>query len=149
MTPGVGRRPWEVSFEQFAQRATLEDYLAELDHQAQRIARLDRAIDEAIEEAPAAMREVVRALQALRGVRKFIAVTIVAELGQLSRFPSARQLMGYSGAVPCEPSSGVHTWRGGITKTGNAHLAGCWWKPLGLNAMPLPCRASYAHASRA
>jgi len=129
-TPGVNAwtqryMDWvrrEVTFEQFAQRATLEDYLAELDHQAQRIARLDRVIDQAIEEAPAAMRQVVSALQALRGVRKLIAVTIVAEVGQLSRFPSARQLMGYSGAVPCELSSGEHTWRGGITKTGNAHL---------------------------
>lgn len=112
----------DVTFEHFAQRATLEDYLAEVDHQAQRIARLDRAIDEAIVEAPASMREVVSALQALRGVRKLIAVTIVAELGQLSRFPSARQLMGYSGAVSSEHSSGEHTWRGRITKTGNAHL---------------------------
>jgi len=112
----------EVKFEQFAQRATLEDYLAEVDHQAQRIARLETAIDEAIEGAPATMRAVVSALQALRGVGKMTAITIVAEVGQLSRFARARQLMGYSGAVASEHSSGEHTWRGAITKTGNAHL---------------------------
>jgi transposase len=50
------------------------------------------------------------------------AVTIAAELGQVSRFASARQLMGYCGAVPSEDSSGQRTRRGGITKTGNAHL---------------------------
>ena len=50
------------------------------------------------------------------------AITIVAEVGQLSRFPKARQLMGYSGAVASEHSSGERTSRGGITKTGNAHL---------------------------
>ena len=50
------------------------------------------------------------------------AVTIVAELGQVSRFESARQLMGYSGAVPSEHTSGQRQRRGSITKTGNAHL---------------------------
>lgn len=112
----------EVKFEQFAQRATLEDYLEEVDHLGQRIVRLEKAIDEAIEGAPETMKAVVNALQALRGVRKITAVTIVAEVGQLSRFAKARQLMGYSGAVASEDSSGERTWRGGITKTGNAHL---------------------------
>jgi transposase len=112
----------EVKFEQFAQRATLEDYLEEVDHLGQRIARLEKAIYEAIEGAPAMMRAVVSALQALRGVAKMTAITIVSEVGQLSRFAKARQLMGYSGAVASEDSSGERTSRGGITKTGNAHL---------------------------
>ena len=30
--------------------------------------------------------------------------------------------MGYAGAFPCEDSSGTRVWRGGITKTGTAHL---------------------------
>ena len=49
-------------------------------------------------------------------------MTIAAELGQVSRFGSARQLMGYCGSVPSEDSSGKRTRRGGITTTGNAHL---------------------------
>src|SRR5712691_5933480 len=49
-------------------------------------------------------------------------VTIVAEVGKLSRFTKPRQLMGYSGAVASEVTSGERTRRGGITKTGNAHL---------------------------
>jgi transposase len=49
-------------------------------------------------------------------------VTIVSELGEISRFPGARQLMGYGGIVASEHSSGEGTRRGSITKTGNAHL---------------------------
>jgi transposase len=112
----------EVKFEHYAQQATLEDYLGEVDHVGQRIMRLEKAIDEAVEAAPASMRAVVAALQALRGIAKMTAVTIVSEVGQLSRFAKARQLMGYSGAVASEHSSGERTRRGGITKTGNAHL---------------------------
>lgn len=112
----------EVRFEQFAQQATLEDYLAEVVHLGQRIVRLEKAIDEAVEGAPTTMKAVVSALQALRGVAKMSAVTIVAEVGRLSRFAKARQLMGYSGAVSSEDSSGERTRRGAITKTGNAHL---------------------------
>jgi len=52
------------------------------------------------------------------------AITVVSEVGRLSRFDHPRQLMGYSGAVPSEHSSGGpgKARRGGITKTGNAHL---------------------------
>jgi len=112
----------EVKFEQCAQQATLEDYLAEVDHLAQRIVRLEKAIDEAVEGAPESMKALVSALQALRGIAKMSAVTTVAEVGRLSQFAKARQLMGYSGAVSSENSSGERTRRGGITKTGNAHL---------------------------
>jgi len=125
-------RPWtqrylewvkrEVIFEEQAQQWTLEDYVNEVEHCALRIARLEAEIDAAVESAPPAMKEVIEALQALRGIAKVSAVTIVAEVGQLSRFATPRQLMGYSGAVSSEYSSGTKTRRGGITKTGNAHL---------------------------
>jgi transposase len=111
-----------VRFEHAALNATLVDYLAEVDHMAERVVRLERALDEAIELMPAAMKAVVEALQALRGVKKISAATVVAEVGPMSRFEKPRQLMGYSGAVSREDSSGEHIWRGSITKTGNAHL---------------------------
>jgi transposase len=112
----------QVHFEQPAQEATMLDYLHEVDHMAGRVRRLEEAISEAVRLAPPAVQAVVRGLQALRGVALISAVTIVAELGQIGRFASARQLMGYSGAVPSEESSGKRTCRGSITKTGNAHL---------------------------
>ena len=72
---------------------------------------------------PQPMQEVIRGLQALRGMAHISAVTIAVELGNItSRFESARKLMGYSGAFPSEDSSGKRIRRGGITKSGNAHL---------------------------
>jgi hypothetical protein len=68
------------------------------------------------------IRAVVEALQALRGVAQLTAVTVVAELGSLSHFQNRRQRMGYSGLVYSEYPSGSRIQRGGITKTGNAHL---------------------------
>jgi transposase len=75
-----------------------------------------------VSEASPEIRAVIEALQALRGVAQMTSATIVCELGSLSRFESPRQLMGYSGLVSREHSSGSKIRRGAITKTGNAHL---------------------------
>ena len=86
--------------------------------------RIEAAIDEAVEQAPEPFREVVHALQSLRGVRKTTAIGVTAEVGVFSRFRHPRELMGYSGAVPSEHSTGGpgKAKRGSITKTGNALL---------------------------
>jgi len=112
----------QVHFDQPALEATLLDYVHEVDHAVERIQRLEKAIDEAVQAAPPAMQAVIEALQALRGVAQITAVSIVSELGSLSRFSNPRQLMGYSGLVSSERSSGNRIQRGSITKTGNAHL---------------------------
>jgi len=111
-----------VEFEHRAQAAVRDDLLAEVDHAARRVRSLDAALDEAVAAAPKEMRSVVDALQAMRGISKLTATTIVAEVGELSRFSHPRELMGYAGIVASEASSGARTRRGGITKTGNAHL---------------------------
>jgi transposase len=111
-----------LRFEQTAQQLTLEDYLHEVEHGAERIARLERSIDAVIERLPVKMRTVIEALQSLRGIAQISAVSIMAELGEVSRFERARQLMGYSGAVSWEDSSGERVRRGAISKAGNAHL---------------------------
>jgi transposase len=111
-----------LRFEHAAQQATHADYFHEVEHAGERIKRLEEAIDKAIEVAPERIRAVVAGLQALRGVAKVTAVTIATELGQISRFDKPRQLMGYSGLVASEHSSGSRIRRHGITKTGNAHL---------------------------
>jgi hypothetical protein len=89
----------QVHFEYAAQEITLTDYVHEVDHAAERIARLERSIDTAIESRPVKMRAVIEALQSLRGIAQISAVSIMAELGKMSRFAHPRQLMGYSGAV--------------------------------------------------
>ena len=112
----------QVHFDQPALQAAFLDYVHEVEHAADRLERLDKAIDDAIAAAPAEIQNVVQALQALRGVGKIVAVSVVAEVGSLSRFSNPRQLMSYSGMVSSEHSSGARIQRGGITKSGNAHL---------------------------
>jgi transposase len=129
--PAVGVKAWtepymawvrQVRFERPTQQATLQDYLHEVDHMAARVKRLEQAITEVVKLASPQVQEVVKGLQTLRGIAEISAVTIVAELGNIARFDTPRQLMGYSGAVPSEDSSGKRKRQGSITKTGNAHL---------------------------
>src|SRR5438132_9777715 len=63
---------------------------------------------------------VVAALQTMRGMALVNAATVIAELGDLSRFANPRQLMAYLGLVPSEHSSRASIRRGGITNAGNA-----------------------------
>ena len=112
----------KVRFEEPAQTATLLDYLHEVEHAAARISRLEQAIDAAVVTVPTGMHALIEALQSLRGIAKVSAVTLVAELGQLSRFSHPRELMGYTGIVSREHSSGERIRRGAISKTGNAHV---------------------------
>jgi transposase len=113
----------QVRYTHPAREATLLDCLNEVQHMDERVKRLEESIVEVIQMAPAPMQEVVRGLQALRGIAHISAVTIAVELGNISsRFENARALMGYSGVFPSEDSSGERVRRGGITKSGNAHL---------------------------
>lgn len=127
--PGVkawtqGYMVWvrQLRFAQLAQESTRLDYLHEVEHMAERVVRLEQAIAEAVKLASPEIQEIVKDLQALRGIAHISAVTIAAELGNITRFESARALMGYSGAVASEDSSGKRIQRGSITKAGNAHL---------------------------
>jgi transposase len=129
--PAMGVKAWtlgymawvrQIRFTQIAQEFTRLDYLHEVEHMGERVKRLEQAIAEAVKLASPELQAVIKGLQSLRGVAQISAVTIAAELGNISRFEGARQLMGYSGAVPSEDSSGQRTRRGSITKTGNAHL---------------------------
>jgi transposase len=112
----------QVKFDQPASQAAFLDYVHEVEHAADRLERVEKAIDDAIAAAPPEIQQVVQALQALRGVGKIVAVSVVAEVGSLSRFSNPRPLMSYAGMVSSEYSSGNHIQRGAITKTGNAHL---------------------------
>jgi transposase len=121
---GVHYRRWlqGLKFEHQTLEAVFLDYLSEVDRQAERVTRLDAAIEDAVERAPEHLRSVICGLQAMRGVAKITAVGVAAEVGSFLRFEHPRQLMGYSGAVPSERSSGGDQRRGAITKTGNAHV---------------------------
>ncbi len=90
---------------------------------AQRESELER-LDERIEKR-AARADVdlpVRCLKAYRGVGTLIALNLVAELGDVRRFPSKSAVAAYVGLVPSERSSGAKVQRGGITRAGSAHM---------------------------
>lgn len=85
--------------------------------ESERVERLEQAIREAITDWD--LLPVVTALQAMRGIDLIAAVTIMTEIGDLTRFSGPRELMGYLGLTPSERSTGERQKRGGITKAGN------------------------------
>jgi transposase len=99
------------------QRIALEEFLDGVRQETERVQRLEQAISEAVSEWSLA--EVATALQAMRGIDLVAAVTLLAEIGDLSRFQNPREVMGYLGLVPSENSTGDKVKRGGITKAGN------------------------------
>jgi transposase len=99
------------------QRIVLEELLGAVRQESERVERLEQAIRDAVPEWSLA--EVVTALQAMRGIDLVAAVTVLAEIGDLSRFQNPRELMAYLGLVPSESSTGDTVNRGGITKAGN------------------------------
>ena len=95
----------------------LEDCIAAVEAATARRDRLEAHIAAALPDWSLA--PVVRALQALRGMALVAAATLVAELGDITRFANPRQLMAYLGLVPSEHSSGATRRQGAITKAGN------------------------------
>ena len=133
--PPTGVRPWtrpyliwvaQLRFKQIAQESTRQDYLHEVEHMRERVTRLEQAIMEAVKLASPALQQVINNLQALRGIADISAVTIASELGQVSRFESARQLMGYCGVVPRIPAASepdAEASRRPATRTSDASLS--------------------------
>jgi len=111
------------------QRIAFEEMLLAVREAQQRVARLEQAIRAALPDWSLA--EVVTALMAMRGFDVVSASAFLAEMGDLSRFPTARDLMGYLGLVPSEQSTGEKVKRAGITKAGNRRarriLVECSW----------------------
>jgi transposase len=103
-----------------SQQIVVQEYSNTVTICSERVARLTDQILKLLPEWR--MAPVVKALQALRGVALIVAVTTVAEIGDMSRFENPRRLMAYLGLVPSESSSGDSIHHGSITKTGNGHV---------------------------
>jgi transposase len=106
-----------LKFEHAVHHIVLEDYIAAVEAAETRRDRLTAQIEVMLPDWSLA--PVVAALQTMRGMALVNAATLIAELGDLSRFTNPRQLMAYLGLVPSEHSSGASIKRGGITKAGN------------------------------
>jgi transposase len=124
----TGRTKWSrmyfrwletLKFETQTQQIVFQEYVDAVKQGEGRVASLDEEMTKAVQTW--SLQPVVMALTALRGVNLLSAMTLVAELGDLTRFDSPNQLMGYLGLVPSEYSSGPKQRRGAITKAGNGH----------------------------
>ncbi|MFC3846817.1 IS110 family RNA-guided transposase [Paenibacillus sp. MAH-36] len=115
-------REWlnSLHFERYSLRIVFQEYLHAIDEVADRMKRIEAEIHEQAMSSVHA--PVIQALQTMRGVAEVTATTLVAEIGQFSRFSSPRQLMSYAGLVSKEYSSGTTRWQGSLTKVGNAHI---------------------------
>jgi transposase len=120
-----GTSPWAegsrlagLRFEQAVHHIVLEDYIAAVAAAEARRDRLTAQIKAMLPDWTLA--PIVAALQTLRGMALVNAATLIAELGDLTRFSNPRQLMAYLGLVPSEHSSGASVRRGGLTKAGNS-----------------------------
>jgi len=119
---GFRHREWlsRQLFEHPAQQIAYQGYLNAMEQAEERRRQLEEQIASLLPSW--SFTPVVTALQALRGVAPIIAVSIVAEVGDISRFASPRKLMAYLGLIPGEHSSGATIRTRGITKQGNSVL---------------------------
>jgi transposase len=123
-------------FDYVEQRLVFEEMMLAIRQAQERLTRLAEAVRAAV--ADWSLADVVTALMAMRGMDVISAATFVAEIGDLSRFQTPRQLMAYLGLVPCEDSTGDTIKRGSITKAGNRRA----------RRMLLECAWSYQHPAR-
>jgi len=112
-----------------AQQIVFQEYVRAINEHTERLQRLEQELHEQV--TSWRLQPVVAALQALRGVQFTVAVTTLAELGDLTRFDTPRQLMKFLGLIPSEYSSGERRRQGSITKAGNTHarralVEGAW-----------------------
>jgi transposase len=110
----------KIRFEGPIQQIVFQEYVDTVKQLQGRVASLEEEMQNAL--SGWSLGIIVEALMLLRGVNLVTAMTIVAEIGDMSRFESPRQLMAYLGLVPSENSSGKRQRRGEITKTGNSHV---------------------------
>ena len=108
-----------IRFEQPWLQIVLQEYIDAVKAATQRVNDLTDQLLRVLPEWSLA--PVVEALVALRGIDKLSAIVLLAELGDISRFDSPKQLMAYLGLVPSEHSSGGRRRQGAITLTGNSH----------------------------
>jgi len=115
----LAHRRWlaQQSFEHQAQQIVFQEGVDAIADAAQRLHRLESQL--AIVVPSWSMAPVVAAYQAMRGASFLVAVTFAAEIGDVRRFDTPRQLMSFLGLVPAESSTGDTIRRKGLTLAGN------------------------------
>lgn len=124
-----GRSHWTMThhqwlcslrFEQAEDQYAFDHYLSKVQVCTEQLSSVTKAFEKLSLQQPYA--RPVSYLRCLYGVDTVTAMSLVVELFDIGRFPSARQMMAYLGLVPSEHSSGGSERRGSITKAGNGHV---------------------------
>jgi transposase len=105
------------SFEYPAQQIVFQEGVDAIEDAAQRMRRIDEQLAGIVPSW--SMAPVVKAYQAMRGASFLVAVTFAAEIGDIRRFDTPRQLMAFLGLVPGERSTGNTVRRTSLTLAGN------------------------------
>jgi transposase len=124
-TWGGAHAEWvsKQTFPRPSQLVVLGEYSGAVEEATRRVRRLDEQIRELV---PLwSMAPVVKAYQAFRGVSMVVGSTVASELGDIRRFDSPKELMGFVGLVPWLRATGLSSYSGGITRTGNSHVRRC------------------------
>ena len=100
-----------------ASREIITDCLAVIDALALLTGRIDGELHAHAKADPR-----VKALTTLPGVGEFTALVMVAEIGDITRFPSARKLASWAGLTPTVRGSDLKVRHGHISKQGSAWL---------------------------
>ena len=124
---------WEPTLSDHNRLAVQELRQAWADTRA-RLKRLDQPLKEIARQDARVAR-----LMTLPGVGELIAVTLVAEIGEIKRFAAPGNLRSYARLVPQVQQSGECTHTGPLVKRGNRHLSRAlvlwaqhfsWWQGL-------------------
>jgi transposase len=109
-----------IKFEELSRQVVITEYIYAVEQAQEKINRYNKAVEEAATQIP--NQKLLKALQALRGIGLLTAATLIAEMGDISRFKTAPQLMCFLGIVPGEHTTSDNRRQSGITKTGNTHV---------------------------
>jgi transposase len=105
------------SFEYPAQQIVFQEGIDAIEDAVQRLRRIDEQLASIVPSW--SMAPVVQAYQAMRGASFLVAVIFAAEIGDIRRFDTPRQLMAFLGLVPGERSTGNTVRRTSLTLAGN------------------------------
>jgi transposase len=103
-----------------AQPIVVQAYVRAVHEHTERLQRLEHELQEHVKTWR--LPPVVAALQALRGGPFTTAVTMVAEIGELTRFESPRARMQCVGLMPSADTSAERRRQGSMTQAGNTHV---------------------------
>ena len=123
-----------------AVRRTVQSHLRHLN---KLLKRIDHALDRLLAASPPLAQDLVL-LKTIPGVGRIIALTVLAELGDLRRFNRSRQVSAMAGISPYNHQSGVSTPRSHLDKNGHAEARSV----LYMGALTATRKSAHNHLAR-